>query len=64
MTEAPLAGVTIRVIGQEAATQSDDAGRFTLVNVRPGVVRLEARRLGYAPLIKADVAVSAGSRWW
>ncbi|MBK9410372.1 MAG: carboxypeptidase regulatory-like domain-containing protein [Gemmatimonadetes bacterium] len=60
MTEAPLAGVTIRVIGQEAATQSDDAGRFTLVNVRPGVVQLEARRLGYAPLIKADVAVSAG----
>ncbi len=60
VTEAPLAGVTIRVIGQEAATQSDDAGRFTLVNVRPGVVQLEARRLGYAPLIKADVAVSAG----
>jgi hypothetical protein len=60
VTEEPLGAVTIRVVGQEAATQSDDGGRFTLSGVRPGIVQLEARRLGYAPLLKGDVAVSAG----
>lgn len=60
VTEEPLEGVTIRVVGQDAATQSDVDGRFTLVNVRPGIVQLEARRLGYAPLLRGDVAVSAG----
>lgn len=60
VTEQPIVGVTIRVIGQDAATQTDDAGRFTLTNVRPGIVQIEARRLGYAPLLKSDVAVSAG----
>lgn len=59
-TERPLAAVTIRVVGQDAATQSDDAGQFTLPNVRPGIVQLEARLLGYAPLVRGDVAVSAG----
>lgn len=60
VTEEPLAGVMIRVIGQEASTQTDADGRFTLANVRPGIVQLEARRIGYAPLLKGDVAVSAG----
>lgn len=60
VTEEPLAGVTVRVIGQSATTQSDDAGRFTLTGIRPGIVQLEARRLGYASQVKSDVAVSAG----
>ncbi len=60
VTEQPLAEAIVRVVGQDAATQTDDAGRFTLVNVRPGIVQLEVRRLGYAPLLKGDVAVSAG----
>ncbi|HEX4932781.1 MAG TPA: TonB-dependent receptor, partial [Gemmatimonadaceae bacterium] len=60
VTEEPLAGVTVRVVGQDIATQSDDAGRFALANVRPGIVQLEARRIGYAPLLRGDVAVSAG----
>lgn len=60
VTEAPIAGAAIRVSGDERVAQSDDAGRFTLREVRPGIVRLEVRRLGYAPLIKTDVAVSAG----
>ena len=60
VTEAPIAGASIRVSGDERVAQSDDAGRFTLREVRPGIVRLEVRRLGYASLIKTDVAVSAG----
>jgi TonB dependent receptor/Carboxypeptidase regulatory-like domain/TonB-dependent Receptor Plug Domain len=60
VTEQPLAEVIVRVVGQDVTTQSDDAGRFTLDNVRPGIVQLEARRLGYAPLLRGDVAVSAG----
>ena len=60
VTEAPLAGVTVRVVGREGAVQSDSAGRFTVLHVRPGIVQLEARRIGYAAALRANVAVSAG----
>jgi hypothetical protein len=60
VTEQPLTDAMVRVVGEEATATTDPAGRFTLTNVRPGIVRLEARRLGYAPLLKSDIAVSAG----
>lgn len=60
ITERPLRAAIIRVIGQDALSQAGDAARFTLSGVRPGIVQLEVRRLGYVPLIKGDVAVSAG----
>jgi hypothetical protein len=40
------------------ATATDDAGRFVLRGVPAGVVRLEVRRIGYAPLVRPDVPVS------
>jgi hypothetical protein len=58
VTEAPVVGATVRVIGQELAVQTDDAGRFTLRGVRTGIVALDVRRLGFAPIIKGDIAVS------
>ena len=60
VTEEPLSDAAIRVVGQEIGLQTDDAGRFTLRGVRPGIVTLEIRRIGYTPLFKSDVAVSAG----
>jgi hypothetical protein len=58
VTERPVVGATVRVVGQAAATQSDDAGRFLLRGVRVGIVAIEVRRVGYAPVTKGDIAVS------
>src|ERR1051325_1266859 len=48
-TAAPLAGVTLSVIGTTLGSATDSAGRYTVSNVAPGTHRLRARRLGYAP---------------
>lgn len=58
VTEAPVAGATVRVVGQEVAVQSDAAGRFTLRGVRVGIVTIEVRRLGFAAVRRGDIAVS------
>ncbi|MFO0096018.1 MAG: carboxypeptidase regulatory-like domain-containing protein, partial [Gemmatimonadaceae bacterium] len=58
VSEAPIAGATVRVLAQEAVVQSDAAGRFVLRGVRVGIVTIEVRRLGYAPVTKGDIAVS------
>jgi len=58
VTEAPVANATVRVVGQEVAGQTDDAGRFVLRGIRPGIITLEIRRLGYLPVTRGDVAVS------
>lgn len=58
VTEAPVSGATIRVLGQEVAVQSDAAGRFTLRGVRVGIVTVEVRRLGFAPVQRGDIVVS------
>lgn len=58
VTEAPVAGATVRVVGQEVAIQSDASGRFVLRGVRVGIVSIEVRRLGFAPVVKGDIAVS------
>lgn len=58
VTEAPVAGAAVRVVGQAAAAQTDADGRFTLRGIATGIVALEVRRLGYAPVTKGDIAVS------
>lgn len=56
--DAPIEGATIRVRGQEVVAQSDERGRFTLRGVRTGIVTIEVRALGYAPVSRGDLAVS------
>lgn len=58
VTEAPVANATVRVVGQELVVQTDAGGRFTVRGVRTGIVTLDVRRLGYAPVTKGDIAVS------
>jgi len=53
-TAAPLAGVTLSVVGTTRGSATDSAGRYAVANVAPGTYRLRARRLGYAP---ADTTV-------
>ncbi len=58
LKETPVANATVRVLGQETATQSDSSGRFTLRGVRLGIVTIEVRRLGFAAVSKGNIAVS------
>ncbi len=58
ITEAPVVGATVRVRGQDATALSDSTGRFTLRGVRTGIVSIEVRALGFAPVSRGDIAVS------
>ena len=58
ITESPIVGATVRVRGQEIVAETDDAGRFTLRGVRTGIVTVEVRALGFAPVSRGDIAVS------
>ena len=54
-TRAPLAGAIVTVLPQGLQTLSDDEGRFRIEGVSPGMVRLEAVYLGYAPAVETSV---------
>ncbi|MCU0617944.1 MAG: TonB-dependent receptor, partial [Gemmatimonadaceae bacterium] len=56
--ERPIAGATLRVRDQAVTAQTDSLGRFTLRGVRIGIVAIEVRALGFAPLVRGDIAVS------
>ena len=58
-TEQPIAGATVRVPGTDLMVVSGDDGRFRL-RAPAGVVRLEVRAIGFAPITRGDVVVSAG----
>ena len=58
LKETPVANASVRVVGQQAASQSDSSGRFTLRGVRIGIVTIEVRRLGFAAVTKGNIAVS------
>lgn len=58
-TQQPIANATIRVVGTEFAVVSREDGRFRLRSP-VGVVRLEIRAIGYAPIIRSDIVVSSG----
>src|SRR5256885_4702434 len=51
---APLAGVTVTIVGTELHAATDAAGRYAVAQVPAGPQRLRARRLGFAP---GDTAV-------
>ena len=56
--ERPIAGATVRVRDEPISAQSDSLGRFTLRGVGVGIVAIEVRALGYAPVVRGDIAVS------
>ncbi len=58
-TQQPIANATIRVGGTEFTVISAEDGRFRL-RAPAGVVRLEVRAIGFAPVVRGDVVVSAG----
>lgn len=58
-TQQPIANASVRVIGADLAVVSGDDGRFRL-RAPVGVTRLEVRAIGFVPIIRSDVVVSAG----
>lgn len=58
-TQRPIANASIRVAGTELAVVSGADGRFRL-RAPAGVLRLEIRAIGFAPVVRTDVVVSAG----
>ena len=60
-TSRPLAAatVTLRADGDSARAVTDAEGRFRMARVAPGTYTLQAARIGYATLTRADVAVPA-----
>ena len=58
-TQQPIRSATIRVGGTDLAVATGDDGRF-LLRAPVGVVRLDIRAIGYSPIVRSDVVVSAG----
>ena len=55
----PVTGVTISIPGTNLGTTTADNGRYTLPAVPPGTHTLELRRLGYAPVRRTGIVVTA-----
>jgi hypothetical protein len=79
VTAQPLSEVTVQIVGQEVvrtklAAYTGMDGRYRLVNVRPGTITIQVRRIGYTPktvtglylepgrTIQQDIALVAGSQ--
>jgi TonB-linked SusC/RagA family outer membrane protein len=56
----PVAGVNIAITGTTLSSVSGDNGRYTINAVPPGTYTVEARRLGYTPVRREGVVVTAG----
>ena len=59
-TGEPLAGAVVLVEGMGLGATADSSGRFEIEGVPPGVVRVEARMVGYASARRDSVVVRVG----
>ncbi|HRE58931.1 MAG TPA: TonB-dependent receptor [Candidatus Kapabacteria bacterium] len=60
ITQAPIAGATIRVTGTKYGAVSKADGKFTIRNVPAGIYSVQANSIGFTPLSKSDIIVSTG----
>ncbi len=56
-TGEPLPGATIRVLGTNIGTFTDEDGDYFLINLPPGDYTLQATLIGHEPVIQKDVKV-------
>lgn len=59
LSRAPVAGVTVTVVGTRLGAVTNAEGRYTIAGVPPGAFTLRAVRIGYAPQTR-PVTVTAG----
>lgn len=60
ITQEPIAGVRIQVVGTKLGAISSLAGKFIIKNVPVGVVNLRASSIGFSAFIQSDVVVGVG----
>jgi len=60
LTNAPLAGVQVVVVGEQRSAVTDSAGQFRLREVPPGWRRVRALLLGFRPVLRDSVLVRSG----
>ena len=56
----PVAGVEISVEGTQHRSVTQENGRFLILNVAPGIYRVNASRIGYANASEDNVRVTGG----
>jgi TonB-linked SusC/RagA family outer membrane protein len=56
----PVSGVSITIVGTTLGAVSSDDGRYTIPGVPAGSYVVEGRRVGYTPVRRTGVVVSAG----
>jgi outer membrane receptor for ferrienterochelin and colicin len=60
MTESPLSGVNVRVLGAEVGAISKKDGTFIIKNVPFGIQKVQFSSIGYELYVRTDVPVGAG----
>lgn len=60
LTQAPMPGVTVQVVGTKLGAISRAEGKFTVKNIPAGVYSIRASAIGFEPFIASDVVVSTG----
>ncbi|MDX9790195.1 MAG: TonB-dependent receptor [Candidatus Kapabacteria bacterium] len=60
MTQSPLAGVTIRVLGTDKGAISKKDGTFEIKEVPFGIQKVQFNLIGYELFVRTDVPVGAG----
>ncbi len=58
VSQEPLTGVSVAVVGTRAGAVSDAEGRFRIFNMPPGTYQVRFSSVGYEPLVKTDVVVN------
>jgi hypothetical protein len=61
-TREPLIGANVLVVGTSIGSTADAEGHFQILNLAPGIYRLQVTTIGYKPFIKADVVVAPGKQ--
>ena len=54
----PLPGANVYLEGSSYGTASDENGRFSLINIRPGKYVLKVDMIGYKSVVMQDVCIS------
>ncbi len=59
-SNAPIQGVQVTLLGSRVTVTTNPQGRYTLINVPPGMQRIRAAAIGYTPVIVDSIPVRNG----
>lgn len=60
MTQTPISGVIVTLIGTKKGAVTDPNGRFRIKGINPGIYALDFRHIGYKSYVQTDVVVTTG----